>query len=328
MDRPAASNWDKASSGGKSPPASGLYLPLPQNSVAHFHRPPVAGPKAERPPRRPVADLQVRRVQQADPLEEVPGRRPARRSPAWQSWAHPGSDRGAWATVRSVFSAGGVDGRVPLAEGEPSLPNSSACQHPPSADGSSHTTPRRQCPKPSMRSAKTAYSLRYRPYSPSTPHAAGFGSLSFLFLKNELIWLTNNLDFPHQMAESVQAIGSAAVRSATNARRGPRRTMNVLDLSVLLGMAEKHLVRKQKMSGLGHLGAAVLFCGLPLLAVGCAGQPVQMGTFAKNVPAEQAMVLPPPAGPGSSASSSGATTTRSIRTSLFIHPRLPRDRTC
>ncbi|WP_172745439.1 cellulose biosynthesis protein BcsN [Neorhizobium galegae] len=52
------------------------------------------------------------------------------------------------------------------------------------------------------------------------------------------------------------------------------------------------------MSGLGHLGAAVLFCGLPLLAAGCAGQPVQMGTFAKNLPAEQAMVLPPPAGPG------------------------------
>ncbi|EUC00332.1 hypothetical protein PMI07_003618 [Rhizobium sp. CF080] len=74
--------------------------------------------------------------------------------------------------------------------------------------------------------------------------------------------------------------------------------MNVRDLSVLLGMAEKHLVRKQKMSGLGHLGAAVLFSGLPLLAVGCAGQPLQMGTFAKNVPAEQAMVLPPPAGPG------------------------------
>lgn len=74
--------------------------------------------------------------------------------------------------------------------------------------------------------------------------------------------------------------------------------MNVRDLSVLLGMAEKHLVRQQKMSGLGHLGAAVLFCGLPLLAVGCAGQPVQMGTFARNVPAEQAMVLPPPAGPG------------------------------
>jgi hypothetical protein len=74
--------------------------------------------------------------------------------------------------------------------------------------------------------------------------------------------------------------------------------MNVRDLSVLLGMAEKHLVRKQEMSGLGLLGAAVLFCGLPLLAAGCAGQPVQMGTFAKNVPAEQAMVLPPPAGPG------------------------------
>lgn len=74
--------------------------------------------------------------------------------------------------------------------------------------------------------------------------------------------------------------------------------MNVRDLSVLLGMAEKHLVRKRKMSGLGHLGAAVLFCGPPLLAAGCAGQPVQMGTFAKNVPAEQAMVLPPPAGPG------------------------------
>ncbi|KAA9385881.1 cellulose biosynthesis protein BcsN [Neorhizobium galegae] len=74
--------------------------------------------------------------------------------------------------------------------------------------------------------------------------------------------------------------------------------MNVRDLSVLFGMAEKHLVRQQKMSGLGHLGAAVLFCGLPLLAAGCAGQPVQMGTFAKNLPAEQAMVLPPPAGPG------------------------------
>lgn len=66
----------------------------------------------------------------------------------------------------------------------------------------------------------------------------------------------------------------------------------------MLSMAEKHLVRKQKMSGLGHLGAAVLVCGLPLLAAGCAGQPVQTGTFAKNLPAEQAMVLPPPAGPG------------------------------
>ncbi len=51
------------------------------------------------------------------------------------------------------------------------------------------------------------------------------------------------------------------------------------------------------MTGLGPLRAAILSFLLPLLAVGCAGQPTQIGTFARNVSGEQAMVLPPPGGP-------------------------------
>ncbi|WP_162894720.1 cellulose biosynthesis protein BcsN [Rhizobium terrae] len=52
------------------------------------------------------------------------------------------------------------------------------------------------------------------------------------------------------------------------------------------------------MSGPGHLRAAILFSVLPVFAVGCAGQPTQMGTFARAIPSEQAMLLPPPGGPG------------------------------
>ncbi len=36
---------------------------------------------------------------------------------------------------------------------------------------------------------------------------------------------------------------------------------------------------------------------VPVIAAGCAGQPTQLGTFAKNVPAEEARLLPPPGGP-------------------------------
>ncbi|WP_157948983.1 cellulose biosynthesis protein BcsN [Neorhizobium huautlense] len=51
------------------------------------------------------------------------------------------------------------------------------------------------------------------------------------------------------------------------------------------------------MTGLGSLRAAILSFLLPLVAVGCAGQPVQTGTFARNLSSEQAMALPPPGGP-------------------------------
>jgi hypothetical protein len=40
----------------------------------------------------------------------------------------------------------------------------------------------------------------------------------------------------------------------------------------------------------------VLF--MPFALAGCAGQPVQMGSTVKSVPTEQALVMPPPAGPG------------------------------
>lgn len=42
----------------------------------------------------------------------------------------------------------------------------------------------------------------------------------------------------------------------------------------------------------------LLATGLPVLIAGCAGQPVQIGSFAKSVPPEDAILLPPPGGPG------------------------------
>jgi hypothetical protein len=62
-------------------------------------------------------------------------------------------------------------------------------------------------------------------------------------------------------------------------------------------MADYHLIRTEEKRSKGFRNKALLLAFLPLLATGCAGQPTQMGSFAKNVPSEEAMVLPPPAGP-------------------------------
>ncbi len=62
-------------------------------------------------------------------------------------------------------------------------------------------------------------------------------------------------------------------------------------------MADNHLIRTREKRSQGFRNKTLLLAFLPLLATGCAGQPTQMGTFAKNVSREEALVLPPPAGP-------------------------------
>ncbi|MBW6420689.1 cellulose biosynthesis protein BcsN [Rhizobium sp. XQZ8] len=62
-------------------------------------------------------------------------------------------------------------------------------------------------------------------------------------------------------------------------------------------MADYHLIRIEEKRSRGFRNKILLLALLPLAATGCAGQPTQMGTFAKNVPNEEAMVLPPPSGP-------------------------------
>ncbi len=44
-------------------------------------------------------------------------------------------------------------------------------------------------------------------------------------------------------------------------------------------------------------GAATALCLATLALAGCGGRPIQSEAFVKNLPAEQAMVMPPPAGP-------------------------------
>jgi len=62
-------------------------------------------------------------------------------------------------------------------------------------------------------------------------------------------------------------------------------------------MADNHLIRSRDTRSQGLRSKILPLAVLPLLAAGCAGQPTQLGTFAKNVPKDEALVLPPPAGP-------------------------------
>ncbi|WP_164901781.1 cellulose biosynthesis protein BcsN [Neorhizobium lilium] len=61
------------------------------------------------------------------------------------------------------------------------------------------------------------------------------------------------------------------------------------DRQIISGRNEKRELRR----GFGILAAL-----LPLAISSCAGQPVQMGSTVKTVTVEQALVMPPPAGPG------------------------------
>ena len=62
-------------------------------------------------------------------------------------------------------------------------------------------------------------------------------------------------------------------------------------------MADNHLIRSTEKRSQGFRYKTMLLALLPALVTGCAGQPTQMGTFAKSVSREEALVLPPPAGP-------------------------------
>ncbi|AXV14406.1 cellulose biosynthesis protein BcsN [Neorhizobium sp. SOG26] len=63
-------------------------------------------------------------------------------------------------------------------------------------------------------------------------------------------------------------------------------------------MADDHLIRIINPRGQGRTRARTLLALLlPVVAAGCAGNPTQLGTFAKTVPNEEARLLPPPSGP-------------------------------
>jgi hypothetical protein len=62
-------------------------------------------------------------------------------------------------------------------------------------------------------------------------------------------------------------------------------------------MADRKDIRTPK-TGHNISRCMALAALVPLTLAGCAGQPMQMGSTIKSVPVEQAMVMPPPAGPG------------------------------
>ena len=63
-------------------------------------------------------------------------------------------------------------------------------------------------------------------------------------------------------------------------------------------MADRHINRTRNNERGWRCCWAMLAGFIPLALTGCAGQPVQMGATVKNVTAEQALVMPPAAGPG------------------------------
>ncbi|TDK35142.1 cellulose biosynthesis protein BcsN [Rhizobium deserti] len=63
-------------------------------------------------------------------------------------------------------------------------------------------------------------------------------------------------------------------------------------------MADRHYNRTVKEQHRLCRRWMVLALFMPFALAGCAGQPVQMGSTVKSVPVEQALVMPPPAGPG------------------------------
>jgi hypothetical protein len=62
-------------------------------------------------------------------------------------------------------------------------------------------------------------------------------------------------------------------------------------------MADRQNIPERKAEQRSRRRAGVLAAFIPLVLAGCAGQPVQLGATVKSVPREQALVMPPPAGP-------------------------------
>lgn len=63
-------------------------------------------------------------------------------------------------------------------------------------------------------------------------------------------------------------------------------------------MTDRHSIHMRSTRRSIRPGLAALLGIASLTLVGCGGKPIQSEAFIKNVPAEQAMVMPPPAGPG------------------------------